>query len=380
MKNILIITGRYLPGYKDGGPVRTIKNLTDMFGDTYHFTVACADRDHGDNKCYDGVKVGVDKTNHIGKTDVVYIDNGQFSFADIKTLAKKNDLVYVCGPYNSYAIKSLMLNRLGKINCPFVLAPMGSFSKGALAIGAAKKKVFLHVMKMLGLFNNVNFSVTSEVEEQEMKEALGKCYKCFIAEDPQRSLDNIVSHKSYRENDELKVVFLSRISRKKNLLGAIDALSHVKSNVVFDIYGTMEDKEYYRECNEALVKLPENIKWKYAGEAASEKVPEILSQYDVFLFPTHGENFGHVISEALSAGVIPLISDTTPWLDFEDCNVGYVIPIDDTEKFSSCIDMISEMSCEEKRKMSENAIKYYVNKYNDSAKNNGYVKMFSELI
>ena len=31
-KDILIIMGRYLPGYKDGGPVRSIKNLTDFLG------------------------------------------------------------------------------------------------------------------------------------------------------------------------------------------------------------------------------------------------------------------------------------------------------------------------------------------------------------
>ena len=36
-KDILIIMGRYLPGYKDGGPVRSIKNLTDFLGREYNF-------------------------------------------------------------------------------------------------------------------------------------------------------------------------------------------------------------------------------------------------------------------------------------------------------------------------------------------------------
>lgn len=35
MKKVLILMGRYLPGYKDGGPVRTIKNLTDILGNEY---------------------------------------------------------------------------------------------------------------------------------------------------------------------------------------------------------------------------------------------------------------------------------------------------------------------------------------------------------
>ena len=56
-KDILIITGRYLPGYKDGGPVRSIKNLTDFLGDEYNFKLLTCDRDHGDKESYPNIKV-----------------------------------------------------------------------------------------------------------------------------------------------------------------------------------------------------------------------------------------------------------------------------------------------------------------------------------
>jgi len=49
-KDILIIMGRYLPGYKDGGPVRSIKNLTDFLGREYNFKILTCDRDHGDTE------------------------------------------------------------------------------------------------------------------------------------------------------------------------------------------------------------------------------------------------------------------------------------------------------------------------------------------
>lgn len=379
MKNILILTGRYLPGYKDGGPVRTIKNLTDMYGDDYHFTIACADRDHGDTKPYENVKTGVNNTNHVGKADVVYICEGKFKFKDIKTLSSKNELVYVCGPYNSYAIKALILNKLGKIKCPFVLAPMGSFSKGALALKSRKKKLFLSVFKIFGLFKNIYFSVTSEVEERELKEALHLNNKCYIAEDPQR-LPGEKRSRNIMEDGVLKVVFLSRISEKKNLLYAARILKGVKNKIVFHIYGIMEDTKYYERCEEELKKLPENISWKYMGEADSEKVPQILSEYDVFLFPTLGENFGHVISEALSSGTIQVISDTTPWLDLEEKNAGYVLSLNDEKSFTECIDKMCEMSADELNKISENAVDYYIDKYNESVKKSGYISIFSELI
>ena len=384
MKNILIITGRYLPGYKDGGPVRTIKNLTDLLGDSYHFTVACADRDHGDEHPYDGIHISdgkeADRVNRVGKADVLYVKDGKFKFSFITNAASKSDIVYVCGPYNTYAIKALILNRFGFIKCPFVLAPMGSFSKGALAIKSTKKRVFFALAKTLKLFKNVYFSVTSSVEEKELKEALGITNRCFIAMDPQRAIDPDLKHNKFKKDDKLDVVFLSRICEKKNLKGAAKALCSVKGNVRFSIYGNLEDKDYYDECISVLKGLPENVTWEYKGTAKSEDVPKILSEYDVFLFPTRGENFGHVISEALSAGTIPVISDTTPWLDFNKYNAGYVIKHDEEERFADCIDNLCKMSEDELRTISNNAVAYYERCYTESVNNNGYLEMFNELL
>ena len=377
MKNVLIIAGRYLPGYKDGGPVRTIKNLTDLLGSKYHFTIACADRDHGDLKPYPNILEGF---NRVGKADVLYVKDGKFSFSLISKLAKENDLIYVCGPYNGYALKALLLNRIGLIKRPFVLAPMGSFSKGALAIKSAKKKIFFTLVKLLGLFKNVVFSVTSEVEEMELRDAINTKNRCFIARDPARAIDESLRHEYFKKNERLQVVFLSRINEKKNLYGAVNILSKVKGNIDFSIYGNMEDKEYYSKCAEKLKNLPDNIKWEYKGMADSEKVPHILSQYDVFLFPTHGENFGHVISEALSAGTIPVISDTTPWLDFNRYKAGYVIDHEDEAKFATVIDNLCNMTEDELRVISENAFEYYRRDYEHSIDYNGYSEMFDELI
>ena len=377
MKKILIITGRYLPGYKDGGPVRTIKNLTDLLGDDYHFTVMCSDRDHGDLKPYDNIKEGI---NRVGKADVIYVTDSKFSFSLIKSEANKNDLIYVCGPYNSYAVKALLLNRLSLIKCPFVLAPMGSFSKGALSIKSTKKRLFFTIVKLLNLFKNVSFSVTSKVEEKELKDALGLENKCFIARDPERAIDESIPHNEFKKNGRLSVVFLSRISEKKNLYGATEILSKVKGDIDFTVYGNIEDKDYYDKCIKNLEMLPDNVRFEYKGIADSEDVPWILSEYDVFLFPTLGENFGHVISEALLAGTIPVISDTTPWLDLDDENVGFVINSGDTVSFAKTIDKLYQMSREDLLSISNNARVYYKKNYVESVNNNGYRAMYEELL
>ena len=64
-----------------------------------------------------------------------------------------------------------------------------------------------------------------------------------------------------------------------------------------------------------------------------KKVIETFSKYDVFLFPTKGENYGHVIFEALAGGCIPIISDQTPWNDIEQAGCGKVISLSNQRRY-----------------------------------------------
>lgn len=126
MKTIVILCGRYLPGYKDGGPVRTIVNLTECLGEKYHFKIITNDRDHGDLKAYEGIKYN--SANKIGKAEVWYVKPGGFTLSNLQKMTEGADLIYICGPYNDYAYKTLFLKRVGKIKTNVVVASMGSFS------------------------------------------------------------------------------------------------------------------------------------------------------------------------------------------------------------------------------------------------------------
>ncbi len=374
MKKVLILMGRYLPGYKDGGPVRTIKNLTDIFGKEYDIRIMCKDRDHGDLQQYP--KIAVDTYNKVGNANVYYVKNEKFRFKSMLNEIKKVDIVYCCGPYNDYAIKAMLLKRLGFFKMPLVIASMGSFSKGALSIKSKKKIIFLNIMKKLDFLKKIVWSVTSVVEEKELKEVIGENAKCIIAEDLPRV--ERVNHRHIKEINTLKVIFISRISKMKNLEAAIDIISRINDySIIFDIYGNIEDKEYWRLCKKELEKLPINIKWKYQGECDSNNVVETLANYDVFLFPTLGENFGHVISEALLAGCIPIISDLTPWLDLDKYKCGNVISIKNIHLFVDILVKYIKMDEIDFNIYVENAQKYIKEKNLNSIKNTGYREIFN---
>ncbi len=373
-KRILIIMGRYLPGYKDGGPVRSIINLTDYLGDEYDFRILTCDRDHGDRTPYANIKVNA--WNQVRKALVYYVPPRGFTFRTIKALANDVDLVYVCGCFNDYAINTLILNRLGQIKKTVVVAAMGLFSPMEFRLKYKKKKLFTTVFNFLGMFKNIYWSATSEMEIGEiLQQVKGDRKQFFIAEDLPRMVDSTHIRK-IKNQGTVKVVWISRIAQKKNLIGAIEILKHVKKNVEFTIYGPIHVKEYWKQCEDALKMLPANVKWIYKGDVDAEQVVEILKPQHVFLFPTLGENYGHVIQEALSAGCACVLSNQTPWQDLTAKGTGYVFKVDEIDEYVRVIDNYALMSQTEIQEVADRCLAYAIENSNEKIKNTGYRQIF----
>ena len=47
---MLTFVNHYIPSFRSGGPVRTIKNMSDHLGDKIDFRIVCMDRDAGINE------------------------------------------------------------------------------------------------------------------------------------------------------------------------------------------------------------------------------------------------------------------------------------------------------------------------------------------
>lgn len=373
MRKILILTGRYLPGYKDGGPLRTLFNITESLGDEYEFYIICLDRDHGDETAYPNILRN--DWNQVGKAKVWYISPGGWTFAFLKKMTHEMDVVYLTSFYDAYGYKTLLLHKIGLIKqCKIALASMGVFSEGALSHKSFKKNIFINLCKTLGLFRNITWSVTSELEKKDVERCIGGNLECVIAEDlPRNSVPGI---KKREERKIKKIIFLSRICPQKNLLFAIKILQNVNAEVIFDIYGPIQDGIYWNKCKEELKKLSKNVKWSYKGNANPEKVQEIFSEYDVFLFPTMGENYGHVIFEALSVGCIPVISDQTPWKEIDKKNAGYTLGLTQIQEYSKAIEALVDMDPYKKMKMAQNAVQIAIDKVEQNRKETGYRKIF----
>ena len=345
---VLVCTHYYLPGYKAGGPTRTLSNLVDQLGDQIDFNILTVDRDSGDKTAYPGVSVN--DWNRVGKANVYYLSQNSGSFFGLRHVLRraKYDLLHLNSFFSpSFTIKALILRKLRLIpNKPVIIAPRGELSMAALRIKGMKKRIYRYAVKRIGLYNNVNWHASGEREVGDIRREFGHKANILIARDlvVESPRDTDLSRlRPSKIPGSLDLVFLSRISRMKNLDGALSMLKGLKGTVNFNIYGPPEDEDYWIECQRQISSLPKYVSVRYFGMVPPDNVGEIFGKHHVFLLPTRGENFGHVIYESLAAGCPVIISDQTPWQDLESKKAGWSIPLNDTERFSSvlqhCIDM-----------------------------------------
>jgi glycosyltransferase involved in cell wall biosynthesis len=83
-----------------------------------------------------------------------------------------------------------------------------------------------------------------------------------------------------------------------------------------------------------------------------------FSKADLFLFPTLGENFGYVIAEALQAGCPVLISDRTPWQGLEARGAGWVVPLEDEDRFVEILQRCADLDGEGLDRLSASAYEF----------------------
>lgn len=373
MKKILIFVDSFLPGYQGGGPITSIVSLTKLLNT--HFTIYIATRNHdfGNSKPYDNIEF-----NQIVKYqdfNVIYLS--EITLNSCRKVIKEidPDIIYVNSFFSTISQRVMILNKT-IFRKKLVVSPRGELQENALKIKKTKKSIYLFFYKLLGLYRDLHFHSTDTIETHRIKSLFNINQ---VSEIPNAVKIYNLMPLSKKEN-HLKLIFISRISTKKNLDYALEILSNVKSKVQFDIYGPKEDKSYWKTCKGLIEKLPSNIEIHYKGSLKQNEIVSTMRDYHAFFFPTKSENFGHVIVESMQSGLIPIISDQTPWIDLESKDIGWAISLNDKNKFVQAIGSLYMMDDLTYEKHSENTIKYIHEQLNMELVEKKYVNFFNKVI
>ena len=157
-RTIVTLMGFYLPGYKAGGPVRSVANLVDALGGEFSFRILTCDRDLGDTLPYPGVVRNCWMP--VGRAKVMYLSKGWGGL--VRLIAQlcsldASTVLYLKGffaPRFSILAVVMVWSRLSRPR-RVVLAPRGEFSPGALNLKQKRKYLYFKLSSLLGLYREI---------------------------------------------------------------------------------------------------------------------------------------------------------------------------------------------------------------------------------
>jgi glycosyltransferase involved in cell wall biosynthesis len=358
-ETILVLAETYLPGFKAGGPVRSVANIVRLLELDYNVIVVTRDRDLGGLFPYDRIKAN--SWSVLGKSKVYYIRSGIFSYIALLWILKSThyDLMYVSSFFSRFSIIASLARWSYVITrVPVVLSPRGEFAPPAMERRFFLKSMFIYLARFFNVYRRNTWHATSEFEA-ECINRMGFCKNGEVQIVPNLAecgLNlNVKTHRA-TVSGYLRIVFLSRIAPVKNLKFLLNVLTGMSERLSLDIYGPKENLKYWQKCHEIIAKCPPNVVINVHDEVNPAAVPEVLARYDLFAFPTFGENFGHVIAESLAVGTPVMLSHNTPW----QANGTNAITLVDLEngKWRDEICQWARMSREQLLKSRDNALEY----------------------
>ena len=121
------------------------------------------------------------------------------------------------------------------------------------------------------------------------------------------------------------ILFLSRIHVKKGINFLIEATANLKKELqgyTINIAGEGEES-YINELKQLASKLGVSDLIHFIGGVYGDKKWELFKKADLFILPTHSENFGIVVAEALACGTPVITTQGTPWQKLESYHCGW---------------------------------------------------------
>lgn len=370
-KVILIFCDYYIPGFKAGGPINSLQSICNSLCHDYDIYLITRDRDIGEKEKYKNIPVNTWLP--VGGIRVMYKKANNVSLLFVRSIIKdiRPDVLHLNSLMSRRFSLIPMLTTIFLYNYPLkiLLSPRGELSGGALALKKKRKQIYLKCFTFLGFEEKVKWIASSEGERSDILKKFKKSNLIIHRVDNTPNSKQWITEQSRsqpKNQNEIKLVFYSRISPMKNLKFLLNQLKTVKFRVHLFIYGPHEDKEYLDDCLNIAKKIPSQISIEILRELDHQKVYSILKDFDLFVLPTLGENFGQAIWESLASSVPILISDRTPWRNLEEKGVGWDVNLDNPDRFNAAIKMIYKMNEQQHSLMRSRCRTFALNYISDS--------------
>lgn len=244
------------------------------------------------------------------------------------------DLVHIHAIFSFSSTYAMWLCRKRKV--PYITRTIGQLETWSLQQSAARKKLYLALIERKNLNCASCIQFTSESEKSQASATVKPKRTAVLPLGVNLpALSNETKQTVFQQwqlNTELPVIlFLSRLHPKKGLEIIIDAISELEHPVQLVIAGS-GDAHYEKQIRQRVTAKGIENNTVFTGFVEGSQKQALLQYCDLFVLPSHSENFGIAAVEAMAAGAATLISKQVAVAEYiEKHQIGYLC---DTDKNS----------------------------------------------
>ena len=340
-------------GRKSGGPSRSVYTLTKGL------RIAGCETEILTNNYF--LNPNIVSEEWIKAIDVGKVRPFEYNPAFKKMMIESDyDLYHIHSIY-SYptTIAARIVRRKGK---PYIVAPRGSLYQQAISGSSAWKKALFNRLFLMSDLNHA--SVVQVTCEEELLQVRRVGVQSPIAIIPNSlTLPDVTPRVT--KPDKFRIAFVGRISPIKNLDSLIKAWAQAG-------FADSREAELIIVGEAAL-----NLVW--AGSKYGAEKDQLLNSCSYLFLPSHSENFGMVVPEALIQGVPVVASKGTPWGSLVENNCGYWIE-NSVDSMAQTLSELYKLSDEDRRNMALNGQKMVIENFSMEAISNRLLSLYSWIL
>jgi len=259
--------------------------------------------------------------------------DSRIKLVSIASLFKTNDKRLTTNGYaliHIHALWSPILHKVAKWaraqNIPVVWSPHGMITPWAMNNKKWKKLIGWWLYQRWDLAKAALLHATAESEVADIRR-MGLKNKVVVVPLGVRSeplntstfAKATVDRKDIRKEEKV-LLFVSRVQKKKGLVNLVRAWAELPSKVrngwKVRIVGP-DQENHTAELKSLCSGLDVRNDFEFVGPKYDDELKHEYASADLFVLPTHSENFGSVVIEALAHGVPVITTKGTPWYELE---------------------------------------------------------------
>ena len=318
-----------------GGPAKSIPYLCHYLRDLGVEVIIISVQTHPveHNTVVDELGLQWEKLPHEGPRKLSYSSK---LIKRIESLIEADTIIHVHNSWTYVSYVGWYFKQKHQI--PLVSSPRGSLYPWSLSRRKYLKRLFWLLFQKASFQRSNVIHVTAQ-DEAEAVRGLGIKPELTLIPNGVELPDQVPDKQEWRQHsmnvlglDDSKryFLFLSRIHPKKGLDFLINSWAEMHDQFPeweLLVVGPEEDQDYLRQIQQVLAAANATGKVRFTGLLEGAEKDAAYGAAEFFVLPSHTENFGIVIAEALALQLPVLTTHGTPWAEIETFGAGWHIEL-----------------------------------------------------